>query len=278
MDAGNGADAGLDFVEEFASAAEWYARHLARTSARTPVPSCVPWTVLDLTTHLGNTHSWAATVMETGQAAGRLEDRPSSVRSRRVAEWYLGKAEDLYEVLRSTDPDQPCWNFAFGTGTAAFWSRRQAHETVMHGIDLALAGDHEQRIPVRLALDGVAEVLEVFLPRMHRRGHPAALHRPVELRAMDFEVSWLIEPDGPVGIPAQGSGQREPGTGGGTRTASRGLPRVTRGRSAEADLVETTAVNLLKLLWKRMLPTDPGVHLIGDEDRLLAFLHSRLTP
>jgi hypothetical protein len=195
-----------------------------------------------------------------------------------VAEWYLGKAEDLYEVLRSTDPEKPCWNFAFGSGTASFWSRRQAHETVMHGIDLALAGDHEQRVPARLALDGVAEVLEVFLPRMHRRGHPATLGRAVELRAMDFEVSWLVEPPDPAGIPAQGTGSRETGSGGGTRTASRGLPRVRRARSAEADLVEATAANLLKLLWKRMLPTDPGVHLIGDEDRLLAFLHSRLTP
>jgi uncharacterized protein (TIGR03083 family) len=279
MDPGSGGEAGLDFVEEFASAAEWFAAHLARTSARTPVPSCVPWTVVDLTAHLGNTHSWAATVMETGKAAGQLEDRPASARARRVSEWYLGKAEDLYEVLRSTDPDKPCWNFAFGSGTASFWSRRQAHETVMHGIDLALAGDHQERLPDRLALDGVAEVLDVFLPRMHHRGHPATLYRAVELRAMDFEVSWLVEPSGPIGIPAQGTAATRGGAGAGTtRTASHGVPRVTRGRSADADLIEASAATLLKLLWKRTLPTASGVHLIGDEDRLLAFLHSRLTP
>ena len=228
---------------------------------------------MDLVSHVGNVHSWAASVLETGQKAPQLDDRPASARSRRMAEWYLAKAEDLYEVLRSTDPTKPCWNFAFGEGEARFWARRQAHETVVHGVDLALAGDHEPRVPLPLAVDGVAEVLEVFLWRMHQRGHPAVLHQPVELRALDAEVSWVVEP-APVGIPAQGPpGVREPG-----RPTPRPGPLVSVGPRDGLDRVEAPAATLLTLLWKRSLPTAPGVRLVGDEDRILKFLSSRLTP
>ena len=41
-------------------------------------------------------------------------------------------------------------------------------------------------------------------------------------------------------------------------------------RPAPADLV-------LKVLWKRARPTQPGLRLVGDEDRLMRFLGSRLT-
>lgn len=265
-----------NFVEEFAAAAEWFATHLARTSARAPVPTCEPWTVVDLTAHIGNTYAWAASVLETGEPAEVLGDRPPSARATRMSEWYLAKAEDLYEVLRSADPDAPCWNFAFGTGTAAFWPRRQAHETIVHGIDLARAGGYPERVPDRLALDGVAEILEVFLWRMHHRGHPAALHRAVELRATDFDVSWVVEPAGPMGIPAQS--RSESSEAGGTQTAARTMPRVSLGHDAGADRVEATAGTLLKLLWKRVAPHDVDVRLVGDEDRILGFLRSRLTP
>ncbi len=274
MDSANPAELGLDFVEEFASAAEWFATHLGRTSSRAPVPTCPGWSVLDLVAHLGNIHAWAATVVETGRRAEPLDDRPASARSRRVAEWYLAKAEDLYEVLRAADATEPCWTFVDDdAGTTGFWARRQAHETVVHGVDLALAGDHVPRIPTRLAVDGISEVLEVFLGRMHRRGLPAVLHRAVELRAVDVEASWVVEP-APVGIPAQGaSPEQHEG-----RPTARAVPRVTRGARDDLDRIEAPAETLLTLLWRRTGAGAPGVRLVGNEDRLRAFLQSRLTP
>ena len=104
-----------------------------------------------------------------------------------MSEWYLAKAEDLYEVLRASDPAAPCWTFSDGDATAGFWARRQAHETVVHGVDLALAGDHAPRVvPPRLAVDGVSEVLEVFLGRMQRRAEEAEHPQPDE-----EPVGWL---------------------------------------------------------------------------------------
>src|SRR5688572_20035292 len=141
MEAADDPDADIDFVGEFAAAARWFTRRLARSDLSAPVPTCPDWTVLDLATHLGNVHAWPASVIETGHAVQGLDDGPESTRSRKVAEWYQGRAEDLYAVLRDSPPDRPCWNFAYGVGVAGFWHRRQAHEAVMHGIDLAIATD-----------------------------------------------------------------------------------------------------------------------------------------
>ena len=273
MDAALRAGSGLDYVEEFASAAEWFADHVTRTHMKAPVPSCPDWTVLDLVTHVGNVHSWAATIVETTRRSGELEDRPSSHRPRRVSEWYLAKAEDLYTVLRNVDPLQPTWNFAFGAGVAGFWQRRQTHETLMHGVDLALAGDHEERMPLDLAVDGIDEALTVFLHRMHSRGYAAALDRPIEVRATDAERSWVVEPAPRAAIPAQASPSDSRAWLGTDQTA----PVVTPGRREGADRLEGPAALVLKVLWKRARPVQPGLSLVGDEDRILRFLGSRLT-
>lgn len=269
MQAANPAEAGPDLLEEFAAAAGWFADHVGRTSPRRPVRSCPGWSVLDLVTHLGNVHSWAATVVETGRAAPGLDDRPPSARAGRLAQWYLGKAEDLYTVLRDTPQHRSCWNFASGVGTVAFWRRRQLHETLVHGVDLALAGEEQEHLPVELAADGVDEALNVHLRRMHLRGHPADLSAPLSLHAVDAGVWWVVEPAPRTAIPAQSSlGTPRSGP----------VPRVTRGSRATPDRVEAPAGVLLKLLWGRASAADPDVALSGDLDRIRRFLASRLTP
>jgi uncharacterized protein (TIGR03083 family) len=269
MQAANPAEAALDYVEEFAAAAGWFADHVSQTSPRRPVPTCPGWTVLDLVTHVGNIYSWAATVVETGRAAASMDDRPPSARAARVSDWYLGKAEDLYTVLRDTPTHRACWNFAFGTGTVSFWKRRQLHETLVHGVDLAIAGDLDEHLPAELAADGVDEALTVFLHRMHTRGHAAELDRPISLVASDAGLAWMVEPAPRATVPAQASAGSARG-----RTA----PRVIRTSRPAEDLVAAPAGVLMKLLWKRARPTSPDVELTGDHDRIERFLASRLTP
>ena len=253
--AGLDRSADLDFTEEFADAAQWFAHRLGRASMAAPVPTCPGWSVLDLVVHLGNVHSWAASVLETGRAAERPDGAPDSQRPRRVAQWYEGRAEDLYTVLRATPLDRPCWSFADGDGVAGFWHRRMTHETVMHGLDLARATGVEERLPEHLAADGVDEALAVFLHRMHTRGHPADLTEPLELRATDTGDAWTVSP--------------EPGD---------ASPRVVRGRPGDGgDAVEAPARVLLELLWKRAPLTAPAVRICGDTGRVTRFLSSPLT-
>jgi len=252
----------VDFVEEFAAAAERFAVAVAWTDQRAVVPTCPRWTVRQLVVHVANVHAWAATVVETGRAAHEQDDEPSSSRPRQVSQWYAGKAEDLYEVLRSTDPGRPCWNFAFGLGVAGFWRRRQLHETTVHLLDLDAAGGRATELTPVVAADGVDEVLTVFLPRMHQRGHVLGLDRPLALTATDTGDTWLLAPR-----------PRAAATG--------GLPTVQRRRSATSavpDRLEAEAATLYRLLWGRSAAADADVSFHGDHSRLTAFLGSRLVP
>ncbi|NUR05626.1 MAG: maleylpyruvate isomerase family mycothiol-dependent enzyme [Nocardioidaceae bacterium] len=271
----------VDFVEEYAAAAERFAVAVAWADPRALVPSCAGWTVSDLVVHLGNVHAWAATIVETGLPAVEQNDHPRGSRSRTASQWYAGKAEDLYEVLRHADPEQPCWNFAFGTGVAGFWQRRQLHETTVHGFDLDLATDREtaETDPV-VAADGVDEVLTVFLHRMSQRGHVPELERPVLVSASDTGDAWLVSPqprrEPPPLVPEQPSGPVE--------AASPRAPTVVRGRpalersGAAVEALSAPADVLYRLLWKRLPLEESGLVVEGDDARVRAFLGSRLVP
>jgi uncharacterized protein (TIGR03083 family) len=259
-----GTATGIDFVHEYAVAADRFATAVAGCDLRAPVPSCPGWTAYDLTVHLGNVHAWAATIVETGNAAVEQNDEPSSRRHTAVSEWYLGKAGDLFAVLRSARPDAPCWTFGIGQFTASFWPRRQLHETTIHLVDLDLAAGRPSEVSTELSVDGIAEALSVFLPRMHRRGHPAALTAPISLVAEDTGRAWTVTPR-----PAPPSSAPAP---------SDTSPIVVDRLHPQADRVSAPADVLYRLLWKRYPVDDPAVTLTGDRERLDAFLCSRLVP
>jgi uncharacterized protein (TIGR03083 family) len=268
----------LDHVERYAAAAGRFADAIADADLKARLPTCPGWTVYDLVCHLGNVHAWAATIVETGRAAPDQFDQPPSRRPRTVTEWYVGRAEDLYEVLRSADPGRPCWNFAFGTGVAAFWPRRQLHETTVHGLDLdAATGTTDTVVDPDVAADGVDEVLTVFLHRMHERGHPADLRGPICLGCEDVDRAWTVSPRPPVkgpqaGVPVQPRGSAKESA----PPLPEGPPVVVDRRHPRADQVTGPAATLYKVLWKRADNT--GLHVVGDADRVDAFLGSRLAP
>jgi uncharacterized protein (TIGR03083 family) len=289
----------LDHLERYADVAGRFAEAIRHADLHAPVAACPGWSALDLVRHVGNIHAWAATIVETGRAAPQQDDRPGSHRPRAVADWYAGKAEDLYRALRAVDPDRPCWTFVDGAatdrdrpagGTVQFWRRRQLHETTIHGLDLAStlrAADRERLGPgatdAPLAEDGVDEVLRVFLRRMHARGHPAALTAPLVLLASDTGRAWTLTPrpaaPPPVGpVPPQPRGPvGEP-----TPASAEGPPLVVDRQHPAADRVTAPAAVLYRLLWKRIpvgvAPEDvPGVDVHGDLSRVRAFLGSRLT-
>lgn len=277
MNAATRSSTTVDFVDEFVAAAGRFASSVPWSDMRAPVPSCPGWTTYDLVVHLGNVHAWAATIVETGDAAAEQNDEPRSARSRVVAEWYAGKAGDLYEVLRHADPDAPCWTFATGAGVAGFWPRRQLHETLIHLLDLEQAADRAPTpTSAAVAADGVDEVLTVFVPRMHRRGHPARLERPLGLTAVDTGEAWTVEPpsssEAPL-VPAQPAGA--------SRSGSVPPPVVRRlpdGLPHTAEVLAAPAEALHRLLWKRVGPADADVRIEGDVARVEAFLGSRLVP
>ena len=246
------------FIAEFGDAANRFAVAVAETNPRDGVPACPGWSTYDLVVHLGNTHAWAATIVETGNAAAEQNDEPDSRKPRVMSGWYAAKAEDLYRVLRAADPTAWCWNFTGRDQAPRFWARRQTHETLVHLVDLDQAAGRTTVLAADVCVDGIAEVLSVMMPRMYQRGHRVDLRAPLTLRSTDGPHSWTLLPHG----------DRPPAV----------RPGPERGTDPGTDLVEGSAAALLCLLWRRIDPDDPRVSCGGDTDRIGAFLASPLTP
>jgi uncharacterized protein (TIGR03083 family) len=267
----------VDFVEQFVAAAERFAIAVASTDMSAPVPTCPGWTSYDLVCHVGNVHAWAATIVETGRRAAEQNDEPRSRKPRVVSEWYAGKAEDLYEVLRTGPPHRQCWNFVFGSDGADFWRRRQMHEVTVHTFDLLAVSGGTAAVDAEVAADGVDEVLTVFLHRMHHRGYPAALTAPVCVVATDVDRAWTVTPravvtDPSAGVPAQPRGSAAEAA----PALIEGPPRVVDRRHPGADQIAAPADVLYRVLWGR--GSRDELVLAGDFTRLNAFLDSRLVP
>jgi uncharacterized protein (TIGR03083 family) len=245
---------GIDFITEFGEAARRFVAAAAETSPREQVAACPGWSTYDLVVHLGNTHAWAATIVETGQRAAEQNDEPDTRKARAMSSWYAAKAEDLYRVLQASDPTASCWNFTGRDLTPRFWARRQTHETLVHLVDLDQASGRTTDVADRLCTDGIAEVLSVMVPRMYQRGRRVELSAPLSIRTTDVPAAWTLLPHGDR------------------------PPAIRPGVDPDADLLEGTASALFRLLWRRITPTDPAVSRTGDTARIDAFLGSPLTP
>lgn len=241
-------------------AMDWFATALGDTDPRRAVPSCPGWNVYDLAVHIGNVHAWAATVVETGAAAPWQNDAPADRRPGTLADWYGGKAADLLEVLRITDPESPCWGFGPGLGAAGFWFRRQLHETLVHSYDLAATRDEQVTVHAALAADGVDEVLRVFLPQQRTRGRAVPLTAPLSVVARDLGRAWTLRPGRLDAVPTQ-----------------QAPAEVSEGAAAEGDRIEADAQVLYWLLWGRQRREDATMELQGDLARIAAFLDAPLT-
>jgi uncharacterized protein (TIGR03083 family) len=210
-----------------------------------PVPDCPPWRLTDLAHHLGGIHRWAYTAIVEGRPGSETVDDAPTHRAALV-EWFRHGAGSLVSTLRRTDPAAPCWTFGPPPRNAAFWIRRQAHETALHAHDGAASQGAPRSLAPDLALDGIDEVVGMFFPRQVRLGRvppPAAL----ALEATDGG-RWVLAGDG---------------TGPNTNAP------VTVGGPAEAVLL---------LLWHRTTLDDPRLAISGRREVADAVLGTALTP
>ncbi|WP_431837815.1 maleylpyruvate isomerase N-terminal domain-containing protein [Cellulomonas sp. Y8] len=266
-------------LDALAAAQDAFAALLAEADPAAPVPGCASWTVTDLALHLGGVHRWAAAMArrEDDDGVDPVEPRePVALRA-----FYEEQADVLQHTLRSLGPDAPAFTLV-GPGPAAFWHRRQLHETLVHLHDLAAAAGapHPVADPALWA-DAVDEVVTVMTPRQVRLGRMAALGRPVRLVADDAGRSWLL------GAPADG----QPGPAGGQPGPEGGQPGPAGARHGAAGEAATPSVPdaapvtvagparaLALLLWGRTPADDPALTVTGDRAALEAALADPLTP
>lgn len=177
------------------------AERIGRSDGGEVIPACPGWRMNDLAVHLGTIHRWAASILLSGQ---RL-DEPKAIATEPLIDWYAGTATALLAAIQAVDPTEPTPNFSLMRETAAFWPRRQTHETTIHSVDAAQAlGDPEDTwdVPQDVAVDGIDEVFSTFFPRMTMRGQRPDVGGRIRVTATDTGRSWIVAPsDDPQGPP-----------------------------------------------------------------------------
>jgi uncharacterized protein (TIGR03083 family) len=167
-----------------------------------PVPSCPGWTVAQLIGHLGEAYGFVLEHVSRGQTSrpeADAADRALPPPGTDLLPWWDERYQNLVSVLDGLDPDMPAWNWASQTKNVAFWQRRMAHETTVHRWDAQFATINAEPIEPKLAADGVAEVLDTWLPAGHRLGPPGVIGI-VGLSATDLDHEWLVRLRGDGGV------------------------------------------------------------------------------
>lgn len=226
---------------------------IAGTDLTTPVPSCPGWNVGQLVRHVDGGHRWAAELVRT-RATSPLPDVSLRDLSAYTDEdpALLGPiltegAELLSGTLRQAGPDLEMWT-PTPHGTAGFFARRFAHETVIHRADAVLAVGAEFSLDVDIAVDGIDEWLELGSLPFHFDIHPQMREllgpgRLIGLQATDIGTEWVVD------LTGEAISWR-------------------RGGDEVAVSVVGAVTDLLLMIYKRRDPVEPDVTVTGDRGLL----------
>lgn len=156
---------------------------IAASNPDAAVPTCPGWTVADLAEHV------RTTLLFLGEAA-RQNTSPdlSDVHSPDVAD-ALGRT---LATLSALDADEPRWTWVkpMGGDTAQWYFRRIAQEILVHRLDAELAIGDVTDVDPALAVDGIDEFNEVFVPLSS--GIADTNGETLHLHATDTEGEWLL--------------------------------------------------------------------------------------
>lgn len=178
----------LPWLFQFARYAGWIEAVTAEVDLATPVPGCPGWTVADLLTHLGVVHRWVIQRVRHRRGAGGA----APVNSGDPRGWYTAGWREAYAVLAEAPVATPAVTWCPFDTTIGFWRRRMLHEIVIHAVDALAAcpsSGSMWSVPPEVALDGIDEVLRVFLGIRVGRS-PAGSGKLVEIRAGDRH--WTV--------------------------------------------------------------------------------------
>ncbi|HUY08753.1 MAG TPA: maleylpyruvate isomerase family mycothiol-dependent enzyme [Candidatus Dormibacteraeota bacterium] len=134
---------------------------VARDHLGAGVPPCPGWQVRDVVTHV-------AEVYEQKIASTLFQQDPDPwppawPADRDPVEWLADAQRRLLELFTERGPAAPSHTWWPADQTVGFWARRMAQETVIHRVDVELSCGLSSPVTPELAVDGVDEVLAIFL-------------------------------------------------------------------------------------------------------------------
>lgn len=163
----------------------------ASLAADTPVPTCPGWTVQWLLKHVSKVFDMVIRVVQTADPQSfpaRVEPPPGDALA-----VFDERLATMLDVLASTDPDTPAWHFTpTAPKTAAFWSRRMAHEVTVHRIDAHAAAGTDSAVDAEFAADGVMEVLTRLIQRHTDVWAAGTRSGTVLYHAADAGRAWTV--------------------------------------------------------------------------------------
>ena len=132
-----------------------------------PVPNCPGWSLRDLIDHVAGANRWVSTCVASGLEAQERVLPPAPAGREQLVQWSQEAIDELVAVLSATPPDQLVWTPIRGPYASVWWRRKAALEAAVHRADAERAlGLTPESIDARLALDGIDEYAEEFLPLM----------------------------------------------------------------------------------------------------------------
>lgn len=157
----------------------------------TPVPTCPGWTTQRLVQHVGRVFDMVIRVLQAadpGSPPMRVQPPSGDVFA-----GFDNRLATLLDLLAAIDPATPVWHFSpTAPRTAAFWSRRAAHEVTVHRIDAQSAVGIDSAVPPDFAADGIDEVLTRLIVRHTDTWAVAELSGTVLYHAADAGRAWTV--------------------------------------------------------------------------------------
>lgn len=157
------------------------------------------WTVHSVVGHVGWILRWVSLCLEAtpNNAPSRAAVGEPPV-GPEVGEWFRQAAHGFTAVLDQCDLSAPRPSWA-GPQDGYWWLRRMAHEVAIHRWDVYTATGRPVPIDAVQALDGVDELLDVFVPARLQIETLDASGQTIHLHATDIEGGeWMLHlgPDG----------------------------------------------------------------------------------
>lgn len=203
-----------------------------REDPTAPAASGLRWDRTELLAHVANVHGWVRAQLRRGPDEQiRFSTVERAPEGDGLTDWYEAGAAELLDLLASMDlaATWPTWA---GPQPGTFFPRRMAQETAVHRWD-AVSGP----IDSGLAVDGIDELLELFVPRLSS-DRLVGVEGSIHLHATDTEGEWLVQIS-PEGI------------------------RFERGHAKGDVALRGRAQDLILWSWNRV-PVDNRFEVFGD--------------